>query len=581
MIASPNLIVRAISLVVLVLPMLVAGSYPALAVSAQASPTPVAQPRATSTTSPISPTPTHHQVDVHDDRDEYRETTITLFKELIELRADGTIDPVLSEGQFGAENPRAQEWLQKVGQLDELGEPLARSDLCFEIPTGFSVSNVVCGFELQTIVAYIHSQNASGFDTLVGKFQLARICYENPTLDVCPSSANVDSTAAQLVASPTTLPQVTRYVIGLTEGAGAHIRRSAGADESLKAWPEGTEMIVVGPDVTRLWRNVRDPDGNIGFMPAEYLLLPALVMPRQASVPSDIPAYDRDQWRHWIDADGDCQDTRQEVLIAESTTQVTFKSARKCRVASGTWDGPFTGRQFSDPSTLDIDHMVPLKNAHLSGGWDWDRAKKRRFANDLSYDGHLNAVLDSENSRKGSRGPEHWEPPDQSYWCEYAIHWIKIKVDWDLTATDRELAALKEMLDTCEPPSDVRTVRPTAEPVTTTAPPTATRTAPEPTATAVPATPTRPPPQPTATAVPATPTRPAPEPTATAVPATPSSPLKYDPNGPDRNCTDFDTWEEAQAFYLAAGGPETDRHRLDSGRGGRDGVACENLPGAP
>ena len=171
----------------------------------------------------------------------------------------------------------------------------------------------------------------------------------------------------------------------------------------------------------------------------------------------------------------------------------------------------------------------------------------------------------SVNSSKGSRGPEHWEPPDQSYWCEYAIHWIKIKVDWDLTATDRELAALKEMLDTCEPPSDVRTVRPTAEPVTTTAPPTATRTAPEPTATAVPATPTRPPP----------------EPTATAVPATPSSPLKYDPNGPDRNCTDFDTWEEAQAFYLAAGGPETDRHRLDSGRGGRDGVACENLPGAP
>ena len=562
MIASPNLIVRAISLVVLVLPMLVAGSYPALAVSAQASPTPVAQPRATSTTSPISPTPTHHQVDVHDDRDEYRETTITLFKELIELRADGTIDPVLSEGQFGAENPRAQEWLQKVGQLDELGEPLAISDQCFEIPTGFSVSNVVCGFELQTIVAYIHSQNASGFDTLVGKFQLARICYENPTLDVCPSSVNVDSPDAQLVASPTTLPQVTRYVIGLTEGAGAHIRRSAGADESLKAWPEGTEMIVVGPDVTRLWRNVRDPDGNIGFVPAEYLVLPALVMPRQASVPSDIPAYDRDQWRHWIDADGDCQDTRQEVLIDESTTQVTFKSARQCRVASGTWDGPFTGQLFNDPSDLDVDHMVPLANAHRSGGWDWDRAKKRRFANDLSYDGHLNAVLKSVNSYKRDKGPEAWKPPDQSYWCEYAIHWIKIKVDWDLTATKRELAALKQMLNTCEPPLRVIIGTPAAELTATPAPPTATASAPEPTATPVP---------PTATIA-------APEPTTTAIPTTPTPALLYDPNGPDRNCGDFDTWRQAQDFYLAAGGPETDSHRLDSGR---DGVACENLPGAP
>ena len=514
---------------------------------------------------------------MHDDRDEYRETTITLFKELIELRADGTIDPVLSEGQFGAENPRAQEWLQKVGQLDELGEPLAISDQCFEIPTGFSVSDAVCGFELQTLVSYIQSQNLSGFDALVGRFQLARICHENPTLDVCPSSVNVDSPDAQLVALPTTLPQVTRYVIDNTDGAGAHIRRSAGADESLKAWPEGTEMIVVGPDVTRLWRNVRDPDGNIGFVPAEYLVLPALVMPRQASVPSDIPAYDRDQWRHWIDADGDCQDTRQEVLIDESTTQAEFKTAKECQVASGTWTGPYTGRQFSDPSKLDIDHMVPLANAHRSGGWDWDDAKKRQYANDLSYEGHLLAVKASANRSKGSDGPEDWKPEDESYWCEYATHWTNIKVAWDLTATERELADLKQMLETCDPSTGISVVQPSEEPTTTTPGPTATVGAPEPTATALPATP-RPVPEPTATAVPATATRPAPEPTATEIPTTPTPALLYDPNGPDRNCGDFDTWRQAQDFYLAAGGPETDRHRLDSGR---DGVACENLPGAP
>ncbi len=40
----------------------------------------------------------------------------------------------------------------------------------------------------------------------------------------------------------------------------------------------------------------------------------------------------------------------------------------------------------------------------------------------------------------------------------------------------------------------------------------------------------------------------------------------------DRDCRDFSTWEEAQAFYEAAG--PGDPHRLD---GDKDGVACESL----
>ena len=50
------------------------------------------------------------------------------------------------------------------------------------------------------------------------------------------------------------------------------------------------------------------------------------------------------------------------------------------------------------------------------------------------------------------------------------------------------------------------------------------------------------------------------------------------PAGPDRNCTDFVTWADAQTFYEAAGGPAADPHRLDRDR---DGVACQSLPGAP
>ncbi|HKP52687.1 MAG TPA: excalibur calcium-binding domain-containing protein [Chloroflexia bacterium] len=49
----------------------------------------------------------------------------------------------------------------------------------------------------------------------------------------------------------------------------------------------------------------------------------------------------------------------------------------------------------------------------------------------------------------------------------------------------------------------------------------------------------------------------------------------YDPFGEDRDCSDFATHEQAQCFFLAAGGPATDRHRLD---GDGDGEACEDLP---
>ena len=42
------------------------------------------------------------------------------------------------------------------------------------------------------------------------------------------------------------------------------------------------------------------------------------------------PAYDRKAWRHWIDADCDCQNTMHEVLIEESLTPVTFKTDKGC-----------------------------------------------------------------------------------------------------------------------------------------------------------------------------------------------------------------------------------------------------------
>ncbi len=59
-------------------------------------------------------------------------------------------------------------------------------------------------------------------------------------------------------------------------------------------------------------------------------------------------------------------------------------------------------------------------------------------------------------------------------------------------------------------------------------------------------------------------------------PTPPAAPTVSVPTGgADRDCGDFGTQTEAQAFYEAAGGPAADPHRLDSDGNGR---ACESLP---
>ena len=183
-----------------------------------------------------------------------------------------------------------------------------------------------------------------------------------------------------------------------------------------------------------------------------------VLMVEVAEIPAELPDYDRGDWGDWIDADGDCQDTRNEVLLAESLSDVTFRSDRRCRVDTGQWFAPYSGNTVTIARDLDIDHMVPLANAHQSGGWDWPSERKQLYANYLAVHGHLIAVTASANRSKGAKGPDEWQPADRSYWCQYATDWALIKNEWDLTVTRDEAAALGEMLDTCRIPHQLATV---------------------------------------------------------------------------------------------------------------------------
>ena len=165
---------------------------------------------------------------------------------------------------------------------------------------------------------------------------------------------------------------------------------------------------------------------------------------RGPTAPTVIPDYDRTHWLLWIDVDGDCQDTRQEVLIEESLIVPTL-DPRGCRVVAGRWRDEYTGAVYSNPLDLDVDHRVPLANAHRSGAWAWDQSRKREYANNLDDPEHLVAVGAAENRRKGDRGPEAWRPPFRDSWCHYAAAWQVVKRRWALTITADEDGAIREM----------------------------------------------------------------------------------------------------------------------------------------
>ena len=154
--------------------------------------------------------------------------------------------------------------------------------------------------------------------------------------------------------------------------------------------------------------------------------------------------YDRSLFPTWDIISGTC-DTRETVLKRDGTN-VVVNSA--CSATSGSWFSPYDGATWTAASDLDIDHVVPLKNAWISGAWAWTTSKRESYANDLT-DPQLIAVTDNVNQSKGDKSPDAWKPPLSSYYCTYARMWVRVKYVWDLTVTSAEKTALTSMLGTC------------------------------------------------------------------------------------------------------------------------------------
>jgi hypothetical protein len=156
--------------------------------------------------------------------------------------------------------------------------------------------------------------------------------------------------------------------------------------------------------------------------------------------------YSRSLFKHWIDADGDSCNTREEVLIAESKSRAQV-DAFGCKVIEGDWFSPYEGQNFTSPSNLDVDHVVPLKEAWDSGASSWTSSRRQAFANDLSDPRSLIAVSASQNRSKGDKDPSNWIPSQSSYLCTYLSDWIAIKARWNLTMDQSEAGRIRNLLN--------------------------------------------------------------------------------------------------------------------------------------
>ena len=155
--------------------------------------------------------------------------------------------------------------------------------------------------------------------------------------------------------------------------------------------------------------------------------------------------YNRDLFIHWTDDDGDSCNTREEVLIVESKTQPQV-DAYGCKVIAGDWFSEYDGVLHTDPSDLDIDHFIPLKEAWDSGAWAWSASQRQRFANDLSDPRSLIAVTAGQNRSKGDKDLSNWLPPRQEALCTYVASWVAVKAQWKLSMDPSEWGRAKNIL---------------------------------------------------------------------------------------------------------------------------------------
>jgi hypothetical protein len=167
--------------------------------------------------------------------------------------------------------------------------------------------------------------------------------------------------------------------------------------------------------------------------------------------------YVRSKFSLWSQHPDGCN-TRYEVLIRDAVRKPNVGAG--CFLSNGKWVSPYDGLTTTDPSKLQIDHVVPLAVAWGSGAWRWSAATREAFANDLGTRYDLLAVSSHTNESKGDSGPDEWLPPRQSFDCRYMTDYTAVLWRWQLHIDPAQKSFLTSHLRACGWPSAKEPGRP-------------------------------------------------------------------------------------------------------------------------
>lgn len=159
--------------------------------------------------------------------------------------------------------------------------------------------------------------------------------------------------------------------------------------------------------------------------------------------PLPIERYDRlKHFRTWINPknDNSCMDTRSLVLQRDSAASVSV--SKNCKILTGLWHDPYSAMNFPTSALIQIDHLVPLKNAYMTGAFEWDANKRCLYANYMGDKFHLISVSAHENLSKSDRAPNEFIPSNKAYTCQYLKNWLETKLIWSLRLTPPEVSGI-------------------------------------------------------------------------------------------------------------------------------------------